>query len=625
LTRFGRWRILSLPVAAPTLKAAMADTSLPPDPATRARRAELWRLAGLVLALFAILGYDAAGRRFYRGYALPQGYGMDHLLPEELSQIALFLGFGALAMIGLIAALAGSAPAQSAVGLFRQAARRVGALAGLTAAWVFLASWAVSRFVLGHAAISDDEHVYHFIAQTLRTGSLTAPSPGQDLPFFQEQFVVLSEGVRYGKYPIGHPLLLAIGQAVGAEKLVVPALTALLAFALLRLGVTLFSAAPTALALLLLAVSPQVVLTGATLLAQPASAACLALGLAALFTGGRRRNLWLVLSGILFGYGVLIRPLPGALFVPVALLYLATERTQEGTGWARARRAALFVAPVVLCVAAFLLVNRLQAGSALTTGYQAFHQTGEGAPGLLRVFGGDFGVTALSVVGSLLRLNVWLLGWPVSLLFCFFPSRDPRLKALWGMVAAEAAYRLASPKVGIGGVGPIYLFEVVPLLLLLSAAGLVWLARGGLVAPWRLLRPAGLASVVLAGVVTCGAMFLPYRLADLRRMAAAQLVLPRMLAERGITNALVFHDGIVPPWTGLSWAYYPPCNSPGLDDSILHLRMWKQPMAGYELWKRRFPQRSAWWFGYREGKPALLDFESFVRSAPAADPGPGGP
>ncbi len=592
--------------------------------APKGKGSDLRRLAGLILALFAILGYDGAGRRFYRGYAVPQGYGMDHLLPEELAQISLFVAFGGLAMIGLMAALAGSSPAEAAVGLVRRAARRVGALAAATALWLFVASWAVSRFVLGHAAISDDEHVYRFIAQTLRTGSLTAPSPGQDLPFFQEQFVVLSQSVRYGKYPIGHPLLLALGQMVGAEHLVVPAMTALLALGLLCLGRTLFGPEAAALALLLMAVSPQVVLTGATLLSQPASAACLTLGLAALFAGGARRARSLALSGALFGYGLLIRPLPGALFVLVAVLYLATEGGESTPLRARALPVAAFLAPAALLAAAFLLVNRLQAGSALTTGYQVFHQTGEGAPGLLSTMGGDLGITALSLVGAILRLNVWLLGWPVSLAFCLFSCRDRRIRVLWGMVGAEGAYRIISPKIGIGGVGPIYLFEVVPLLLLLSAAGLVWLAQGGLGAPWRWLRPAGLAAIVLAGVVTCATMFLPSRLADLRRMAGAQLVLPRMLAERGIANALVFHDGIVPPWTGLSWAYYPPCNSPSLDDAVLHLRMWKQPAAAYELWRRRFPQRSAWWFGYRDGKAALVDFESYVRNPPA-DPPPGGP
>ncbi|PYQ08475.1 MAG: hypothetical protein DMF83_06665 [Acidobacteria bacterium] len=614
-------------VAAPTPKAAMAESATTSsDSAAPTRRAEMWRLGGLALAFFAILGYDAAGRRFYRGYALPQGYGMDHLLPEELAQIALFVAFGSLAMIGLVVALARSAPAAAAVGLFRRAARRVNALAAATAVWLFMASWVVSRFVLGHAAISDDEHVYRFIAQTLRTGSLTAPSPGADLPFFQEQFVVLTESVRYGKYPLGHPLLLALGQAVGAETLVVPLLTALLAVALLHLGRTLFGAEVAALALLLMAVSPQVVLTGGTLLSQPGSAACLAFGLAALFAGGPHRRWWLALSGAFFGYGVLIRPLPGALFVPVALLYLATQRAPEGTRRGRVMGGVAFLAPLVLFAAVFLGVNRLQAGAALTTGYQAFHGTGEGAPGLLRAVGGDLASTALSVVGSILRLNVWLLGWPFSLAFCLVPFRDPRVRVLWGMVAAEGAYRLASPKVGIGGVGPLYLFEVVPILLLLSGAGLAWVARGGLRVSGPALGPSSLAAVVLAGVVTSAAMFVPSRLADLRRMAGAQLLLPRMLAERGVTNALVFHDGIVPPWTGLSWAYYPPCNPPALregegDDGILYLRLWNQPAAGYELWHRRFPGRSAWWFGYRDGRPALVDFESYVRSPPAR-PGP---
>ncbi len=612
-------------MAAPTAKAAMADPAATPfPPLTPSHGADLRRLAGLGLAVFAILGYDAVGRRFYRGYALPQGYGMDHLLPEELSQMVMFVSFGVLAMIGLVLSLTGGSLADSAVRLFREAAGRVGALAGLTAAWLLVASWGVSRFVLGHAAISDDEHVYHFIAQTLRTASLTAPSPRQDLPFFQEQFVVLSDSVRYGKYPIGHPLLLALGQALGIERLVVPAATALLALGIWQLGRSLFGPKAAALALLLAAVSPQVVLTGATLLSQPASAACLILGLATLFVGGGSRRWWLALSGALFGYGVLIRPLPGALFVPVALIYLATRKRGEEALRDRALSVVAFLVPATLLTAAFLIVNRLQAGSSLTTGYQAFHQTGEGASGLLAVLGGDLGTTALSLVGAVLRLNVWLLGWPLSLAFCAFFPGDPRVRVLWAMVGAEAAYRIASPKIGVGGVGPIYVFEVVPLLLLLSAAGLLRVARGGLRAPWALLRPAGLAVIVLAGVVVCGTMFLPSRLGDLRRMAGAQLVLPRLLAERGISNAVVFHDGIVPPWTGLSWAYYPPCNSPGLDDAVLHLRMWNRPAAAYELWRRRFPGRSAWWFGYRDGKPALVELEGYLKNPPP-DPAPGRP
>jgi len=580
-------------------------------PAKRPGWTELRRVLGLAAALVAILGYDAVGRKYYQGYAIPQGYGMDLLLPAELAQTAMFLAFGGLAMLGLAAALAGSGVIEGAVGAVRKAARRLGGLAGLTAVWIFVASFSVSRFVMGHAVITDDEHVYRFIAQTLRTGSLTAPSPREDLAFFQEQFVVLDEHVRYGKYPIGHPLLLAAGQAFGAEGLVIPGVTALLALAVWRLGRTLFAPEATAVALLLLASSPQVILTGATLLSQPTAALCLAAGLAALFAPGRG-PLWLAVSGIFFGYGVLVRPLPGVLFVGVALLYILLDRPREDEIGALARRLAAFLAPVALFAAVFLAVNRLQAGDPFTTGYQTFHHTGEGAAGIAGAMGGDLATRSMSVMGSLIRLDVWLLGWPVSLLFCLFPARDLRVRALWGMAGAEIVYRVLSPKVGVGGVGPLYLFEVAPLLVLLAGAGAVWLVRE---ARYRW-RPATLAAVCVAGVVVCAAMFLPPRLAELRRMAAAQLALPRMLQERGVAHALVFHDGIVPPGTGLSWAYYPPCNPPGLDGDVLYLRLWKQPAAGHELWRRRFPERSAWWFGYRDGRPALVDFESFVRNPP---------
>src|SRR5262249_29887529 len=205
---------LFVPVAVPTPKAAMDGPAAASSvPANRPGWTQLRRVVGLAAALVAILGYDAVGRKYYQGYAIPQGYGMDLLLPAELAQTAMFLAFGGLAMLGLAAALAGSGVIEGAVGAVRKAAQRLGGLAGLTAVWIFVASFSVSRFVMGHAVITDDEHVYRFIAQTLRTGSLTAPSPREDLAFFQEQFVVLDEHVRYGKYPIGHPLLLAAGQA----------------------------------------------------------------------------------------------------------------------------------------------------------------------------------------------------------------------------------------------------------------------------------------------------------------------------------------------------------------------------------------------------------------------------
>src|SRR5262249_50271935 len=130
--------------------------------------------------------------------------------------------------------------------------------------------------------------------------------------------------VRYGKYPIGHPAILALGQTLGAEALVVPLETALVAVVLFALGARVTGRAVAALGVGLYALSPQALLTGATLLSQPLSALCLVVGLGGL--GGAeavaRPAPRLAAAGLAFGYGVLVRPLPGALFALVAAAYV---------------------------------------------------------------------------------------------------------------------------------------------------------------------------------------------------------------------------------------------------------------------------------------------------------------
>ncbi|MCU0241775.1 MAG: hypothetical protein MUF51_05075, partial [Vicinamibacteria bacterium] len=62
----------------------------------------------LLVALWSIAAFRDIGRLFYKGYHIPQGYGMTHLLPEELAHTLLFMLFGAHAMIGLGLALLGT-------------------------------------------------------------------------------------------------------------------------------------------------------------------------------------------------------------------------------------------------------------------------------------------------------------------------------------------------------------------------------------------------------------------------------------------------------------------------------------------------------------------------------------
>jgi hypothetical protein len=84
---------------------------------------------------------------------------------------------------------------------------------------------------------------------------------------------------------------------------------------------------------------------------------------------------------------------------------------------------------------------------------------------------------------------------------------------------------------------------------------------------------------------------------------------------------------VVPWWTRLSWAYYPRCNSPDLDDDVLYVLL--QRSSGLQenlaFWRRRYPSRSAWYFGYLSNGPSLLPLDEYVRlSSSGADAsGPG--
>ena len=81
----------------------------------------------------------------------------------------------------------------------------------LLAAVAIVAAASVSWFVFERVPHLEDELTYLFQARTYARGALWAPAPIPRSPFFVP-FVVTMEGRRFGKYPPGWPLLLAIGE-----------------------------------------------------------------------------------------------------------------------------------------------------------------------------------------------------------------------------------------------------------------------------------------------------------------------------------------------------------------------------------------------------------------------------
>jgi hypothetical protein len=550
----------------------------------------LGAVTALTLGVLVIRVFHDAGR-YYQAWAMPYGESQVHIHPREVAALVFYGLYAALAAglltVGLL--LAGAAgPLEALAGRIR---RRPDLLVIGAVITMLLAMVVLIVGVFQGAPITDDEPTYLFIARTLLEGRVINPLPG-DEGFFQNMFLVFNPSGWYGKYPIGHPLLLAAGEAAGAVQAVTPLLSAGTLVLTWFVGARLLGRGAATLAVALLALSPQFVMTGATLLSQPTSTFVMMLGLLlTLRFEDRPTPARAAFAAGAWSFGVLVRPFPGILFFAVALGFLLWTlfRGRVVTGGRRIRVLVAAGLPALLVAGVFLAVNRLQAGDVLTTGY---HLPGTGLP----IPAPRGALIGMAVVGNVLRQGIWLFGWPVSYLFVPFARGQRSLALLWALLAAVLAYRLLVPKTFVSATGPTYLMEATPLLALATAAGVLrlreWLGGQGL-----LRLRAAVAPALVAFTLVSLTMFVPVQVRNLR--AASETVRVPMTLLEAMPEAggdLVFANWLV-PGTGTSWHLFPPPPSPALDDPVIFVRIPATPDRAarmQELWQRRFPGRRAW-------------------------------
>jgi hypothetical protein len=313
-----------------------------------------------------------------------------------------------------------------------------------------------------------------------------------------------------------------------------------------------------------------------------------------------------LLAALAFGFGVLVRPLPGGLFAVVAVAWavhasVRAERTRRGQAIVRALLVALGSA---LGAASVLAVNFAQTGDALSSGYHQVH-------GSVSVFNNDHADLANSFFGALMRENVWLLGVPGCLIPVLFARPQGAAALYWGMLGAELAYRLISPKTVVASTGPIYLTEVVPLLLLGVVDGLCRLRERVTFDGAALKLRAPQLTAAALSVAFC--MFWPVQWRTLRRSVDARAMVPRALEQNGVVRAVVFADALVSPASTHSWAYFPDNPWPDLRDDIVYVRLPKPDTArkAHDFWLRRFADRRAFALTWNQrGEPVI---EELVR------------
>jgi hypothetical protein len=370
---------------------------------------------------------------------------------------------------------------------------------GLLAATVLaLAFLAMALYQFGVAADGchwgPDGAVYRFQARTLAQGMLTAPAPPEP-DSFRIPGVLLREGRWVGRYYLGFPLILAVGERIGLPWLVNPLLGGLLVLGTFLLGRTLFGATAGVLAALFVAVSPLIRTMSTTYYSHVACACLLLWAALALLRarGGRtsgRACGWAAVAGFLFGWALVTRPYTAVfVFVPLAIVLATALRPDHRRGLRLIAAFGLAAAP---WTAGIVLWNRLLTGDWTQTVYQVLEPyTKLGFHPIPRLPGCTAGVYSPAVAWSLTwrqleSLGATFLPLPFSgLLLLLLPAvclpvLGRRAAVLWGVAILVVGGHLLYPgTTGLSTVllGPRYYTEILPALAVLVAAALTLVVR----------------------------------------------------------------------------------------------------------------------------------------------------
>ena len=504
-------------------------------------------------------------------------------------------------------------------------------LAAALALAAFLAAVNVSTRVFDRVPHVEDEVAFLFQARVFAAGELLAPAPARP-EFFSAPFVIVRDGDWFGKYPPGHPAVLALGMLVGAPWLVNP-LAAAVALALLTaLGSRLYGLGTAVLAGALLLSSPFFLLQSGSYMSHVVSL-CWTLAFILLFDSSRRRrSVWLAAAaGLTLGALFLTRPLTAvAAGLPFAV-WAAADLVRERRRWRAYLAMAASFAPAVVALLAW---NRVTTGDPFKSAYElwwSFDRIGFGEG--IGIYGRHTPADGWRYTRiNLNSLEDVLFGWPADLSLApvvlavatsagllagrllrrlRLPRRGALLApdpaegwdlTLFAVFVALVAVHVTYPTPG-QMYGPRYYFEALGPLALLAARGILRLATalGHLTFPCvRGVRRASAVATVLtlAGVVALSGYAATHDTrAELRRYQGWNGIDgagPRAVSRANVGRAVVFI-------AARDWPDYAPffvLNDPNLDGEVVYAidrgllanRELLAAYPGYDAWRYRAGQ-----------------------------------
>ncbi len=404
-----------------------------------------------------------------------------------------------------------------------------------------LVTYLVTAHVFEGIPHLEDEIAYVWQAEAIAGGKISTPSPPEPKSFLVP-FVVDFNGLRFGKYPLGWPLVLAMGVKLGLRSLVNPLLAGLGVWLTYRLGKRVFGETVGLLAAGLTLTSPIFLINSGSLLSH-SFGLVLSAGFALAWLSGfeqldaPRRWQSTLIAGLALGILAFTRPMTAvAVGVPFFVhgIYLLVRGNWQ------TRRHVLAVGFLAVAVGALNFGWQfLVTGDPLLNPYTLwwpYDKIGFG-PGVGRTEQGHN--LHLAYINTRFSLKVGLgdlFGWatyswiflPFGLVAIFW-RRNWRGLLLASVFPSLVIFYMAY-WVGAWLFGPRYYYEGLFSLTLLSGVGIAWLA-GWPIAPeeswkrysgWKMARPLAVIAL-LALLISANLLFYtPMRLQMMRGLYGMQ-------------------------------------------------------------------------------------------------------
>ncbi len=457
-----------------------------------------------------------------------------------------------------------------------------------------------------------DASAYLFAAKMYAMGKISVAIPPA-IDRFPGPFMLEHAGQWFGQYAPGTSLTLAMGVRLGVPWLVEPVLGTLALLGTGLVAARLYERKVATLAVLLGTLSPFYSYLASSYLSHAIALFYLVWGIWALLRFAQGAAGWnLVLAALLFGMAGLTRDLVAVLYVVIVLpgIVLLFWREQKWKRWIGPGIA--FLAIAIIFVSITLAFNRALTGNPYENPRTLFFAGDRWGFGQGVGFYGEHTLAAglVNLDELLTILAIDLFGWPfyLSLAFLALPFLTLRARrADWLMLAVIALVSGAFVGYFYHGIylGPRYLFETLPFLLILTSRGIFTLNDWTLITleqgrKWVMIQaktlllasPPGrsvITIVLVSSLILCNLIYFLPRQIQLHQN------------YNGLPNGYHFdlariyhpplHNAIVvtSDYTTYQFILFP-LNDPLLKDTIIYA--WASTTADYAELRGAFPGRS---------------------------------